>query len=153
MRTETLCWGVKQSFRNYVETSGGTIAAGDGATRGADGAFIFAAAPDSDLTLRDSRLAGTGRFPGEIGFKAHGGLLSVTLTDPWIEPLADGYVLSIAETARRRTAIARLDVAALTLQDDGTAVIPAVTTLDGMMILGDHYPPGTVLDPVRLAGA
>jgi hypothetical protein len=138
-----LNWGVKQSFRAYVEGSGGSITASDGAARAEDGTFTFDAAPDSDLTRDDGALSGTGRFRGRAVFQAHGGLLSVTLTDPWIEAAGDAWVLSIAETPTRRTAIAKL-----TPSDDGA--LHAVTTLEGMMILGDHYPPGTILDPVRL---
>ena len=145
MRVTALVWGVKQSFRAYVEGSGGTIGAGDGAARADDGAFIFAAAEDSDLAVNAGALTGTGRFRGRVTFQAHGGLLSVTLVDPWVEAAEGGWVLSIAETATRRTAIAKLGA----LEGDAMG---AVTTLDGMMILGDHYPPGTVLDVVRLVG-
>ncbi|HEY0648802.1 HtaA domain-containing protein [Phenylobacterium sp.] len=144
MRVTTLGWGVKQSFRAYVEGSGGTITAQDGASRDPDGAFVFEAAEDSDLAVDARALSGTGRFRGRLAFQAHGGLLSVTLADPWLEAAADGWVLSIAETPTRRTAIARLGPLAT------DATLPAATTLDGMMILGDHYPPGTALDPVRL---
>lgn len=140
----SLAWGVKQSFRSYVEGSGGEIVADAGATRAADGTFLFEATAGSDLSLDGGAPSGTGRFRGRVSFTAHGGLLSVTLTDPWIEAADDGWVLSIAETATRRTAIARLGPVT-----DGA--LPAATTLDGMMILGDHYPPGTPLDPVRLS--
>lgn len=143
MRVTRLGWGVKQSFRAYVEGSGGSIAVADGAARAEDGTFAFEAAADSDLAVQGDALAGSGRFRGRVEFQAHGGLLSVTLVDPWLEATADGWVLSIAETATRRTAIARLGP----LDDDGA--LPAATTLEGMMILGDHYPPGTALDPVR----
>ena len=153
MRVAILNWGVKQSFRSYVEMSGGEIAVGAGAQRTPDGAFAFEAAPDSALEIDGGALAGTGRFRGEVSFQAHGGMLSVKLIDPWLEPTADGLVLTIAETPTRRTAIARLNLGAQTTEPDGTVAIPAVTTMDGMMILGDHYPPGTALDPVRLAGA
>lgn len=143
MRVTTLRWGVKQSFRAYVEAMGGAISADAGAARADDGGFVFAAAEDSDLVADDGGLSGTGRFRGRVAFSAHGGMLSVTLVDPWVEAAADGWVLSIAETATRRTAIAKLGVL------EGGAM-GAVTTLDGMMILGDHYPPGTALDEVRL---
>jgi hypothetical protein len=47
---------------------------------------------------------------------------------------------------------AKLDAGALTPEADGTLSLAAAITLDGMFILGDHYPPGTALDPVRLIG-
>lgn len=146
MRIARLAWGVKQSFRAYVEGSGGSIETLDGSTRAGDGTLVFEATGDSDLALGpDGAPTGTGRFRGQVKFTAHGGLLSVTLTDPWIEAAGDTWVLSIAETPTRRTAIAKLGPA-----EDGA--FPAATTLEGMMILGDHYPPGTLLDPVRLEG-
>lgn len=144
MGFDRLAWGVKQSFRSYVEGSGGIIVAEEGATRAADGTFLFEATAESDINLEQGELRGTGRFRGRVSFRAHGGLLSVTLADPWVEPAGDDWVLSIAETATRRTAIARLGTAT-----DGS--LSATTTLDGMMILGDHYPPGTPLDPVWLS--
>jgi hypothetical protein len=50
----TLEWGLKQSFRAYVEGAGGSIAVGEGTTRTADGAFAFAAAPgDTGLSVAD----------------------------------------------------------------------------------------------------
>ncbi len=149
----TLMWGVKQSFRSYVEMSGGTVTTTDGAQATEDGAFAFDAAPDSDLTIDAAgSIRGIGRFRGRVTFQAHGGMLSITLTDPWLEETADGLVLTIAETPTRRSAIARLDMGAARRAEDGGVEYPAVITLDGMMIIGDHYPPGTVMDPVRVVG-
>ena len=146
----TLTWGVKQSFRNYVEMSGGAATAADGATVSEGGEFAFEAAPVGDLAVdAGGAVSGTGRFRGRVTFEAHGGMLKVTLTDPWLEQTAEGLVLTIAETATRRTPIAKLGVAQRT--EDGALEFPAAITLDGMMIIGDHYPPGTALDPVRLA--
>ena len=146
----TLTWGVKQSFRSYVEMSGGTTTADDGASATEGGEFAFEAAPVSDLAVdADGAVSGTGRFRGRVTFQAHGGMLKVTLTDPWLEQTADGLILTIAETATRRTPIAKLGVAQRI--EDGALEFPAAITLDGMMIIGDHYPPGTALDPVRLA--
>ena len=147
----TLTWGVKQSFRSYVEMSGGTTTADEGAAATPDGAFAFEAAPASDLSVgADGAVTGTGRFRGRVIFAAHGGMLKVTLTDPWVEQTPEGLVLTIAETATRRTAIAKLGAAQRI--EDGALEFPAAITLDGMMIIGDHYPPGTALDVVRLAG-
>ena len=147
----TLTWGVKQSFRSYVEMSGGEITAAEGAAATPDGAFAFEAAPGGDLAVDAAgKVSGTARFRGRLVFQAHGGMLKVTLTDPWLEPAPEGLVLSIAETPIRRTAIAKLGAAQRT--EDGALQFPAAITLDGMMIIGDHYPPGTALDVVRLAG-
>ena len=148
----TLIWGVKQSFRNYVEMSGGAITVAAGATRTEGGEIAFPAAPDSDLGVDGGALGGTGRFVGEVRFQAHGGMLSVALFDPGIEVGAEGPALSVADSAARtrRVTFAKLDLAGMAAGPDGSVTLPATITLDGMFILGDHYPPGTVLDPVRL---
>ncbi len=152
MRVTSLGWGVKQSFRAYVEASGGTIAAAAGATRVADGTFVFPATAEGDLVLDGGALRGAGRFMGQVSFCAHGGLLSVSVIDPWVEGGPDEWTISVAETpgSARRMTIAKLG--AVSEEPDGSLSIGAATTLEGMMLLGDHYPPGTVLDPVRLLG-
>lgn len=154
----TLSWGVKQSFRSYVEAAGGTVATTRGAERAPDGGFLFPEGPLSTLAQgADGRLRGAGRFQGEVSFNAHGGMLSVVLVDPWIEASEAGLILTVADSpaATHRLPFAKLDADAMTtdaLTTDGGLVLPAAITLDGMFLLGDHYPPGTVLDPVRLLG-
>ena len=146
-----LTWGVKQSFRNYVQATGGTIETAGGAAPAADGAFAFPATPGQGLTLDDAgRPQGAGRFAGEVRFQAHGGMLSVRLVEPGLEVTSTGAALSVAD-GERRVAIATLDLAAAGPGEAGELVIPAALTLDGSFLLGDHYPPATVLDPVRLS--
>lgn len=148
----TLSWGVKQSFRNYVEATGGVIEAGGGAERMADGAFSFSPTPGGDLKLgSDGKPTGHGAFQGQLRFEAHGGMLKVQLADPAVEIGEAGAVLTIADggAGGRRLAIAKLDLNAMTT-DDGELVLPTALSMDGSQVLGDHYPPGTALDPVRL---
>lgn len=147
-----LSWGVKQSFRSYVEATGGVIEAGGGAERTEDGGFTFAPAPGGDLRLdADGKLEGRGTFTGELKFEAHGGMLSVFLADPIIEVGPSGAVLTVADSKSRthRVEIARLDLAAMTT-DDGEIVLPTALLMHGIQVLGDHYPLMTALDPVRL---
>ena len=148
-----LQWGVKQSFRGYVAMMGGVTEVDGGVEIAADGGFTFAVAPDSDLSLDAAgTLTGQGRFLGSVRFEAHGGMLEVFLADPTLEISATDAMMVVADSLdrTRRIAIARLDLAAMTTGDDGEAVIPATVTMEGCQLLGDHYPPGTVLDPVRL---
>ena len=51
MSFSKLTWGVKASFRSYVEAVGGTVTLGDGATRAEDGSFVFTAVPGGDLSI------------------------------------------------------------------------------------------------------
>lgn len=157
MRTVTaLTWGVKQSFRAYVEGAGGTIETREGAVRTDDGGFTFAAAPDSALTLdAEGRLTGRGIFLGEVQFTAHGGMLKVSLVDPILEIGEAGAVLTLADHPTRtyRLEAAKLDLAATTPDPAGGFLLPAALMMFGSQWLGDHYPAGAALDPVRLAVA
>lgn len=147
-----LDWGLKQSFRSYVEGAGGAIEVGGGAARDADGAFQFAAAPGEALSLgADGKLEGVGRFVGEVRCEAHGGMLKVFLADPAVEVGEAGAVLTAADSAARdrRVALADLDLAAAKTEN-GALVIPTRLARDGWRIMGEHYPQGTPLDPLRL---
>lgn len=145
-----LTWGVKQSFRNYVQATGGTIEVAAGAALADDGTFAFPALPGEALSLdAQGRPTGAGRFAGEVRFQAHGGMLSVRLAEPGLEIGPAGAALTVAE-GDRRVAIASLDLAAAAPDAAGDLVLPAALTLDGSFLLGDHYPPSTVLDAVRL---
>ncbi|MES3026327.1 MAG: HtaA domain-containing protein [Pseudomonadota bacterium] len=148
----SLNWGVKQSFRNYVEVTGGVIEAGGGAERTADGGFTFTAAPGQGLSLdADGKPVGQGLFLGEARFEAHGGMLSVCLADPMLEISEAGAVITAFDSSARtrRVQIARLDLAAMSAGDEGELVIPTALSMDGIQVLGDHYPLNTALDPVR----
>jgi hypothetical protein len=148
-----LSWGLKQSFRAYVEAAGGAIETSAGAERAADGGFAFAAAPGERLQLGlDGRPEGVCRFVGEVRCEAHGGMLKVFLADPSVEIGPAGAIVAVADTPARdrRVALAQLELAAATIAADGELVIPAKLSRDGWQVLGDHYPPATPLDPVRV---
>ncbi|HWF00740.1 MAG TPA: HtaA domain-containing protein [Caulobacteraceae bacterium] len=151
-----LTWGLKESFRGYVEAAGGAIETGEGASRDGAGAFIFPdaaeAASGEGLSLGDGGgPQGVARFVGQVRFQAHGGMLDVFLADPLIEITADAAVLRVADTPARdrQVHLANLDIAAAWLED-GEWVVPAKLSRDGWQVLGDHYLPSTPLDPVRL---
>ena len=148
----TLAWGVKQSFRAYVEAAGGAIDTGAGATRAADGGFVFAAAPGGSLGVgADGKPHGRGDFVGEVRFEAHGGVLNVFLADPAVEISETGGAITVADNEERnlRVELAVLDVAAAS-REGGELVIPTKLAKDGWRVIGDHYPPMTPLDPARL---
>lgn len=145
-------WGVKQSFRSYVEAVGGTVSLAGAVQRAEDGGFVFA--PGAAATLSpgaEGGPQGQAQFSGEVRFEAHGGMLKVAIADPGVELGPDGGALTVADpwAPGKRMTIAKLNPAAA-VTEGGDLVLPAVTTIDGMQLLGDHYPPGTQLDPVRL---
>lgn len=152
-RVTTLNWGVKQSFRGYVEGAGGKTDTSDGATRTDDGAFTFAAAPDSTLAVdAGGQLTGRGLFTGIVHFEAHGGMLKVWMVDPVVEITDTGAVLTVADHPTRtyRLEAAKLDLAAAATEPSGEVALPAALMMFGSQWLGGNYPAGTALDPVRL---
>ncbi len=151
-RITTLIWGVKESFRRYVEGAGGVIEVAAGAERAPDGAIAFAADADHLTLGADGKLEGRGAFLGEVRFEAHGGMLAVRLIDPSIEIGPTGATITAADTPARdyRVEVARLDLNAAELNAAGELVVPAALAIDGSHLLGGHYPPSTPLDPVRL---
>jgi len=147
----SMTWGVKQSFRVYVESSGGSISAENGASRLADGRFEFMPADDNDLSF-GSELAGRGTFSGEVKFDAHGGMLAVFMAEPVIEMTSKGLMLSLADAVSRkwRVEVAQLDLGAMAQSGPDEVSIPTSLTIEGIQWLGDHYPFKTPLDPVQL---
>ena len=151
MSFKKLTWGVKTSFRSYVEAAGGSISVSDGASRAEDGSIVFTAEPGGDLVIApDGSTTGAMRFRGTVKFDAHGGMLSATLSELGLEVGPDGLVLTALEAPmnKNRCAIAKIGPG----EDgpDGGVSLSAEITDDGMYQIADNYPPGTELDPLRL---
>ncbi len=151
MSISRLTWGVKASFRSYVEAAGGSVSLSDGATRSEDGTFVFTAVPGGDLKIAaDGSASGSMRFQGEVTFDAHGGMLKATLNELELEAGPEGLFLTVLEAPmnQSRCAIAKLDF--VEFGPDDAIVLRSEITADGMYQIADNYPPGTVLDPMRL---
>lgn len=86
-----LSWRVLGRFVDYVRTSGGSVAASDGAIVDATGMPSW---PLADGRL-DARGAGRLRFGGEVRFSAHFGALDVAVTEPDVESDGGSAVLRI----------------------------------------------------------
>jgi Htaa protein len=151
MSFNRLTWGVKASFRAYVEAAEGSITLSDGATASEDGAFVFSALPGGDLAIEpDGSATGAMQFQGTVTFEAHGGMLKATLTELGLEAGAEGLVLTALDTPMNtdRCTIAKLGP--IEVGEGSSVTLAAEITLDGMYQIADNYPPGTALDPVRL---
>lgn len=139
-----LVWGIKQGFRDYVaELPDGTTELLDGATL-LDHQFVFAATDAPH------------RFRGAIRFRGHGGMLDVTLANPYISREGSECNIYMAEVVGENsgassTKFARLHVNNPSMNDqdvNGVGLVATLTTL-GAELLGGVYQVGTPLDPVH----
>lgn len=156
----SLDWGVKASFRSYVEGSigHGTITVGDGATKNADGTYRFplrsgsftAGANTTDVTLG-----------GWVRFLAHDGSLDLTIKDPRVKLAGGGSTLTADVTSKPLSGgasvvfddvvVAELDLSGVT--PTGATVwsaVPTVLTGAGAPAFAGFYQPGQALDPLTL---
>lgn len=151
MSFSKLTWGVKASFRGYVEAVEGSIKVDDGATRTEDGAIVFAALPGGDLKIEaDGSASGSMRFEGTVNFQAHGGMLNSTLTELALETTDEGLMLTVLEAPMNQSRCAIAKLGAVESDDENAITLSSEITMDGMYQIADNYPPGTPLDPVRL---
>ena len=151
MSFEKMTWGVKASFRSYVEAAEGSVEATEGAARTEDGTFIFPAVPGGDLTIaEDGSATGAVRFQGSVTFEAHGGMLKTTLTELGIEVGAEGLVLTAEQAPLSKDRIEIATLGLVTGGAGGPATLSASITTDGMYQIADNYPPGTELDLLQL---
>lgn len=151
MSINRLTWGVKASFRNYVEAVEGSIDLSEGATRAEDGSFVFTAVPGGNLTIAsDGSATGAMRFQGKVTFDAHGGMLKATLTELGVEAGPDGLVLTVLEAPLNQDRCAIAKLGPVEVGPDDAIILGAKITVDGMYQIADNYPPGTELDPLRL---
>lgn len=152
MMFSKLTWGVKASFRHYVEAVGGSITLSDGATRNEDGSFVFTAVPGGNLTITaDGSASGAMRFQGTITFDAHGGMLKATLTDLGLEVVDDELVLTTLEAPMNQGRCTIAKLGPVKVGPDAAVSLGAEITLDGTYQIADNYPPGTELDLLTLA--
>jgi hypothetical protein len=91
-------------------------------------------------------------YGGEALFKAHRGLLSVLIAEPWIEFTPRGFLISVrhSEAISQRIHVAWIDVTSSVLHDHAGSMVTLQTnvTADGAMLFGSVYEAGTSFDPV-----
>ncbi|WP_436700563.1 HtaA domain-containing protein [Nocardioides sp. BYT-33-1] len=162
----TLDWGIKTSFRTYIEGSiaHGSIATADGVTRNADGTFRFA---DGAGAFDDAGNLTRISFPGVVSFDGHDGQLDLDISDVRIDLNGDQSVVRADMTSKDMTTgevVDYPDVVVATLDPEagsyagagGTSTwsaIPARLTAVGAPAFGGFYAGGTELDPVALSYA
>lgn len=131
-----LVWGVRPSFRTYIEAVGGTITFEGGAMQLADsfGFLITGQGEDGSVSTR-----------GAVRIRAHDGLLDVTLREPGLIPADGAEALTIASPEPGESLIVGL---ASERRIGAAETEPFLLHADAVTLF-DTYPSGTVLDPVR----
>ncbi|MDQ6522861.1 HtaA domain-containing protein [Nocardioides sp. LHD-245] len=160
----TLDWGIKTSFRTYIEGSiaHGAIATTGGVSRNADGSFRFAGGAG---TFDDAGNLTRITFPGAVSFDGHDGQLDLDIDDVRIDLNGDQSVVRADMTSKDMTTgqvVAYPDVVVATLDPEAGeyagaggmstwSAIPARLTAAGAPAFGGFYAGGTELDPVALS--
>ncbi|MEU3350323.1 HtaA domain-containing protein [Streptomyces sp. NPDC037389] len=161
LKDGTLGWGLKKSFRDYVEGgfANGAISVTDGARRAADGSFAFT---DGKGTYDMSTHAVGSTFKGGVRFTGHDGELDITFADLKLAGDAGGKtgritadVTTKGGTPQDDVPIAALDLAAAkrTMGAGGKVTfdgIPATLTAEGAKVFSyqgrSMYKQGAELD-------
>lgn len=149
----SLEWGVKRTFIEYVSgLADGEITADEPATISELGRFSFPAQPGPGLDAKTG--FGVFKFRGAAHAAGHFGMMSVTITDPWIEIGPDGAALTIPDPDRGAASGKRIALATLTLEtEDGSKVwadIASTLTVEAIGIFNRQYESGSAMDPVTV---
>lgn len=146
----SLTWGVRTSFRDYIT---GPIAHGSISVSGGAGssgsAFTF---PQSGGAKGD----GGADYRGAVTFRGHGGILSMSLSNPSVRIDSTRSAALTAQVSGQRMTIATLNLAASATAQSGGATtysaVPATLTAQGSTMFvyngSSFYPAGTAMDPV-----
>ena len=145
-----LKWGVKESFRTYVEGgAGGTITMLGAAKRSGD-VFEFPQITGGSWNTK----TGTGdvRYAGGVGFSGHNGGLALTLADPQITVESATRAVLSAKLDNTLVRLVDIDLSkAKRTEDDGTVTwtgAPSALRADAVDHFLGFYPAGSEMDPV-----
>ncbi|WP_311342597.1 HtaA domain-containing protein [Corynebacterium riegelii] len=159
----TMDWGIRESFRKYVETgvAKGSISTGGGATRSGSG-FSF---PLESAAISSST-SGQINFSGEVHFYGHNGALDMTLRNPIIVVNGTQAELRVDYASRKYEGMdktggfreGRQEVLAAIALNQAPDFAAAQTTIAGSVsltasgaeIFGGFYEAGEQLDPISI---
>ena len=158
----TLTWGVKESFRGYID---GSIANGSWSEKGNASYDTpnFSWKKGTGGLDRDASTA-TVAFTGSVNFTGHQGVLNLTLANPTLSIVdaSTGYLLldvknttmDGASVNEKQVSFVKLDLSGVSLAPvDGVVTltaVPATLTAEGSAAFGT-YPEGEAFDAVTLS--
>ncbi|UFS58341.1 HtaA domain-containing protein [Subtercola endophyticus] len=151
-----LDWAIKQSFLEYVSgLDDGEISAAEPATVTGLGPFSFTAEADQRLDIATG--FGVLRFRGRAVVSGHFGMMSVTITDPWVQIDGDGAALTIPDPDRDPASGKRIEIVRLAVEEpfapQGFTGIPSTLTVEAIGVFNGQYQSGTEMDPVTIVFA
>ncbi|WP_254716718.1 HtaA domain-containing protein [Actinomadura sp. WMMB 499] len=148
-----LVWGVKSSLLSYLAALPDTeVQVEPGSGRLLDGRFYFS--PDPSSAHDGTR--GSHRFRGAVRFRAHAGMLDVTVCDPRFETSDEGAWVMSVETWQegRWTRVPFMDcrLAGADRRDGRAVTRRFATSLSGAArsLFDDTYPAGEPFDDAEL---
>ena len=156
-------WGVRESFRKYVETgvAKGSISTSGGATNSGSG-FTF----PLESSAISSSTSGQVNFSGEVHFYGHNGALDMLLSNPVIVVNGTQAELRVDYTSRKYEGVdktgaireGRQEVLAAIALSQAPDFAASQTTIAGTVsltssgaeIFGGFYEAGETLDPISI---
>ena len=145
-----LKWGVKDSFRSYVEGGAGGSISMLGAAKRSGGVFEFPQIDGGSWNAKN----GTGdvHYAGGVTFTGHGGALALTLADPQITVESSSRAVLSAKIDNARLALADIDLSKAKRSEDNGAVTwsgaPSTLRAEAVTHFLDFYTAGSQMDPV-----
>lgn len=145
-----LKWGVKDSFRSYVEGGAGGSISMLGAAKRSGGVFEFPQIDGGSWNAKN----GTGdvHYAGGVTFTGHGGALALTLADPQITVESSSRAVLSAKIDNARVALADIDLSKAKRSEDNGAVTwsgaPSTLRAEAVTHFLDFYTAGSQMDPV-----
>lgn len=138
-------WSVKDSFRRYVLGVGGTISTAAPALNEGDQTYF-----PLDQVRTDERGLRVYQFSGDVAFRAHANMLSLTISNPWVHLDEEKIVLSIeGRNLQERILFGKLaSSAGSQLERMTTSSARSFLTEQGISSFDFTYPAGTELAPV-----
>ncbi|QSE92779.1 HtaA domain-containing protein [Rhodococcus pseudokoreensis] len=155
MHGQSLLWGVRESYVNYVRSlPDGAVHCADGVRAlddvGGRAAWAFEHAESAPIDADPDEL----RFRGDLRFAGHGGMMFVMILDPWISFTATGVRMTVVDLDAWPDTSVRMTLAeslpGWRRQADCLAEIPIALHEAGCQVFGNIYPAGTPLSPVRI---
>ncbi|ROO87271.1 Htaa protein [Actinocorallia herbida] len=132
-------WGVKAGFRRYVQgLPDGFCDVSTEIDLPGGGRFGF------PLTGAEGSPPFLLRFTGTVTFRGHGGLLSVTITEPWLFLRGGAWTLTV------RAASGRLPLAVGRPSASSARRVPVALTAEGAALFGGNYPAAEPMDDLVL---